>query len=165
VTDVGCIGPRSADGYFRVEPAAAGLDFFFVEFWNGGLNFQAGNDRQAILVFAPDICLYDFYWYHVLELFRKDKYQVSNSMDIDPKILKLTSRKLAEAIPPTILEENTISDASTAEVLESPKDSGLLRQTNIAVDQFRKVIQEHEVALSRICRSVYTAKYCYMQTP
>jgi hypothetical protein len=76
-------------------------------------------------------------------------------MDIDTNLPKQTKRKPPEAIPPTILEESTITDESTAEVLESPKDSRLLRQTNIAVDQFRKVIQEHEAALSRISRSVF----------
>ena len=71
-------------------------------------------------------------------------------MDIDTNILK--KRKPPETIPPTILEESTITNESTVDAIESPKDTGLLRQTNIAVDQFRRVIQEHEAALSRICR-------------
>ncbi len=71
-------------------------------------------------------------------------------MDFDINNLK---KKKLETIPPTILEESTITNDSTAEVHESPKDTGLLRQTNIAVDQFRKVIQEHEAALARISRS------------
>jgi hypothetical protein len=71
-------------------------------------------------------------------------------MDIETNNLK--KRKPPETIPPTILEESTITNESTAEVLESPKETGLLRQTNIAVDQFRKVIIEHEAAHARICR-------------
>ena len=61
---------------------------------------------------------------------------------------KSSGIKLApNAIPPTIQEENSAEMS-----MDSPNQTGLMKQTNIAVCKFRQILVDHEAAIAQVKR-------------